>query len=202
MKRWQRTLLTVVVVVLLPIFGIMLHNLNQYDPAKRCSSPNTVSRACVTYVPGNVAKEQEPEDTESCGNGGCSGHTEYKFVVKTQSGKEVTISVGESRKDLRQGDSVELIRWGNKLIGINGHGRPSYLDLWHPLLAQILLWVSIALLAALGAVAWNPFRSSTPGGRNQAQRPSSNKAKVWMIGLSMYFIFSFAILEGLFMRLM
>lgn len=209
MKVWQRVLGAVLLVILLPIFGIMLHNINHYYWATKCDSASTVSRSCIAYVPVTIVKEQKKEEVSACYNGNCSDHNEYVITAKTQTGKKVTVSVGQSRKDLRIGDSAEIISWNGDYIGINGHNKTSYDYGWHPQLAKTALIFSITLLIIFGIVlAWDVFEAST-GGRftrltikiqDLAQHASS--AVVWIPSAIVCIVIVFTVLEGLFMDLL
>lgn len=209
MKVWQKVLGTALLVILMPVFGIMLHNINHYEKATKCNSASTVSRSCIAYIPVTITKDQKKEEVSSCYNGNCYSHNEYAITAKTQTGKKVTVSVGQSRKDLRIGDSAEIISWDGDYIGVSGNNRSSYDYGWHPQFAKTTLIFSIALLIIFGIVlVWDVFESSARGSSTRltvkiqdlAQHINSNV--IWISATILYIILVFTMLEGLFMGLL
>lgn len=209
MKVWQKIATAALLIILLPIFGIMLHNINQYEQSAKCNSIYTMSRSCITYIPVTIAKDQRKKDVSSYCNSNCYSHNEYVITAKTQTGKEVTVSVGKSREDLRIGDSAEIISWNGSYIGVSGHNKSSYDYGWHPHLAKNVLEISIFLLAILALVLlWDILESVNHQTlakviikvQNLMQHVSRAAIIIWLATTYLTLLFTLAL--GLFMRLL
>lgn len=156
--KWLRMLGAVLLLGVAIVAGVMLHNLNRYEKAGACSSPTTVSRDCVARMPAVI--ESPPKYDKPCAPDGSKCSDVYRVRARTSQGRTRKFTIVDERNDLKEGDQVELVLWGGKVIAVNANGKESYIWDWAPGVARFGL--RGAILVCLVSAALVVVMRKTP----------------------------------------
>lgn len=163
MKQYAFYLKIVVPIITIAICGV-LFGIFQYENAKYCNSPTTVSRTCITKSNQQIVKIDHKIIDGGSGYGAGPEDDLYGIVIK-HDGKNTTLWIKPFPKALKTQPQAEMLSWNNRYIGVIVNQKTWYSYYWEPgfikytsILWLVLVFVIFGLPQALKLLAKYRFK--------------------------------------------